>query len=82
MKDSCWSGKTIFEKRNNVYLVETLVKNRMMEKTVNPVDTKIGEHKEGSNTEEHVRDTSISLRITIKLGITLNFTPEPWDSEH
>lgn len=69
-------------KRNNAYLVETLVKDRVMEPTVNPVDTKVGEHKEGSNTEEHIWDTSICLGITIKLGITLNFTPEPWDSEH
>jgi len=64
-----------------VGLVETLVKDRVMEPTVDPIDTKIGEHKEGSNTEEHIGDTSIGLGITIKLGITLNFTPEPWDSE-
>lgn len=62
-------------------LVETLVKNRVVEPTMNPVDTKIGEHKEGSDTEKHIGDTSISLGVTVKLGITLDFTPEPWDSE-
>jgi hypothetical protein len=75
-------SRTLNEKKNGLYLVEALVKDRMVEPTMNPVDTKIGEHKEGSNAEKHIGDTSIGLRVTIKLGITFDFTPEPWDSEH